>query len=218
MKKITLAFLLIFILAAISSAHQPRLVYDQERITINKPEISKAFYGELKGGPITYKIDSKVPFKLYVGLLVPDLKGVEKDISAKIYFNNRLLFALNGQPFKWKPFYEEFGGDNYYSGPERTIKAAAGSYLIKVFSPDNKGKYVLAVGDKESFPPGEIFHTLIVLPQLKPFFEKSPLTGYFNIIGIFFLIMLITFVLFVALLLGSILFLKKRLLRPGQNI
>jgi hypothetical protein len=62
----------------------------------------------------------------------------------------------------------------------------AGSYEIHVSSPDNQGKYVLAVGAVEAFPLPELIKTYAVLPRLKSeFFEKSPFSAYNNIMGIF---------------------------------
>jgi hypothetical protein len=47
---------LLFLAPAICSAHQPRLA-DSNYIQVVNPEISQAFYGELKGGPTEYIID-----------------------------------------------------------------------------------------------------------------------------------------------------------------
>ncbi|MEA1963902.1 MAG: hypothetical protein U9O41_02095 [Candidatus Aerophobetes bacterium] len=127
-------------------------------------------------------------------------------------------------------YYEEFGGDSYYKGPElrsnpdeeglpRGVDVSEGEYTIRVFSPNNEGKYVLIVGEKEEFPLEEIIHTLIVLPQLKAdFFEKSPLTAYFNLIGLFMAV-------FVGIIIGIIVVVvvivrkmkKRRAMRLTQN-
>jgi hypothetical protein len=50
-----------------------------------------------------------------------------------------------------------------------------GVYRIQVSNVENRGKYVLAVGELEKFPPKVILRTLITLPKLKrDFFGKSP--------------------------------------------
>ena len=42
------------------------------------------------------------------------------------------------------------------------------------------------MGEKEEFPFKEIVQTLFVLPKLKAeFFERSPWTAYFNLVGVF---------------------------------
>jgi len=85
MKKVLLLSLLIglFIVTTVSFGHQPRIV-SEEVTQIENPEVSQAFYAELKGKPDYYQIKSEEPFKLYVGILVPDLEGIDKDVSAEI--------------------------------------------------------------------------------------------------------------------------------------
>lgn len=169
-------------------AHQPRIVGNETAIQVTEPEVSKAYYGELSGSPVVYEIRSSEDFTLYVGLLVPDLPGIDKDVSAEIYRNGTLLVQLDGLAHNWTAFYEPYGGDNYFEGPEYDERVAAGQYLVRVYSPDNAGKYVLAIGKIEAFPPGEMLRTLRALPALKrDFFEKSPLTAYWNRVGLFML-------------------------------
>jgi len=73
----------IFLSATASFAHQPRIV-SEEMTQIENPEVSQAFYTELKGEPDYYQIESEEPFKLYVEILVPDLEGIDKDVSVEI--------------------------------------------------------------------------------------------------------------------------------------
>ncbi len=136
---------------------------------------------------------------------MPDLPAIEKDVSARVYFQDEDFLFLDGLEADWTYFFEEFGGDGYYQGPEVRVEAKEGGYRIEVFSPDNQGKYVLAVGEKEEFPLDETVNTLLLLPQLKSsFFNKSPLTAYFNLIGLFlfipvFVLLVISLVVFFLL-------------------
>ena len=212
MNKVSSLSLLIgfFLLTATSSAHQPRIV-SEEVTQIENPEVSQAFYAELKGEPDYYQIESEESFKLYVGILVPDLEEIDKDISVEISREDlhieeirvknqeeeEVPILLNGLQYEWTRWYEPFGGDWYWEGPElrgnppkeelpEGVQVDEGTYTIKVFSPDNEGKYVLVVGEREEFPLKEIVQTLFVLPQLKAeFFEGSPWTAYFNLVGLF---------------------------------
>ncbi len=223
MNKLSLLSLVIgfFLLATVSFAHQPRIV--SEGVTqIENPEVSQAFYAELKGKPDYYEIKSGEPFKLYVGILVPDLEGIDKDVSAEIsrkYLHVEETSAneheeeapilLNGLQYEWTRWYEPFGGDWYWEGPElrvnppeeelpEGVQVNEGIYTIKVFSSDNEGKYVLVVGEREEFPIKEMVQTLFVLPKLKAeFFERSPWTAYYNLVGLFLTIS-------VAILIGII--------------
>jgi len=122
--------------AASLEAHQPRIV-SESRITVNDPEISKAYYAKLSGSPHVYQISSGKSFELYVNVLVSDIRGQQKDVSAVI---SRLgetaesLAVLDGTTFAWNRYWEEFGRDWYWMGPEFKRRVAAGTYEIRVES------------------------------------------------------------------------------------
>jgi hypothetical protein len=183
----------LFLLAAgISFAHQPRLVDDKSSIEVRNPEISQAFYARLAGKPQTYTIRSDAPLRLYVNILVPNVPGIETDYEAVIFRRadtaDEILARLEGKAYPWRPFYEPFGGDHYKLGPEFDEQVPAGTYVVVVSSPDNQGKYVLAVGKIEKFPPGEMARAIVALPKLKRYLGKSPWTAYFNLSGVFLLV------------------------------
>lgn len=175
----------------VASAHQPRLVESKGIIQVKNPEISQAFYGQLNGTYQDFKIDSAEPFNLYVNVLVPDLPMLRTDMSAEVFRLNSAttsLAVLDGANFAWTQFYEPFAGDSYLKGPEFSQQVGAGQYLVRVFSSNHKGKYALAIGQKEAVL-SEAWNTLKVLPTLKKdFFNKSPWTMFFNYIGLFLLI------------------------------
>jgi len=181
----------IFFMGISASAHQPRLVGNETDVTVKDPEISQAFYGTLIGSSAKYHISSPVPFRLYVSLLVPDIEGVDKDISAAISKEGTDgpytdLSFLDGTQYEWTRYFEDFAGDYYWQGPEKTIDAGAGEYTVMVFSQDNQGKYVFVVGEKESFPLSEMIRTIGVLPALKmDFFGKPWYLAYYNLTGLF---------------------------------
>lgn len=83
-------------------AHQPRLAYN-ENLTIDNakrienPEISQAFYGELKGQPDYYKIDSDKDFNLYVNLVVPDIQGALKIFQLILKLTIQLSCLMQNQ-------------------------------------------------------------------------------------------------------------------------
>ncbi|MEO0115055.1 MAG: hypothetical protein ABIK93_06220 [candidate division WOR-3 bacterium] len=178
----------IVLLFSIIFGHQPRLVLQKDLafnypFYIQNPEISQAFYGELTGSPHYYQINAEKEFKLYLNILVPDIKGARTDFSVEVSKGKEL--NLNGKGFVWQKFFEPFGGDHYLKGPEYEARVEKGEYLIKVYNDDNFGKYVLAVGDIESFPPRAMIQAFFAMPRLKKFFNKSPFTTYFNRIGLY---------------------------------
>ena len=82
------------------------------------------------------------------------------------------IVAADGEAFDWWPWYEGFGKKWYWVGPEvgAEFKSdrvfAAGTYYIRVFNADNAGRYVLAVGDVESFPIDVVVKTVIMMPGI----------------------------------------------------
>jgi len=193
-------------------AHQPRYVFNKgdinEPIIVEKPEISKAYYGKLDGRPAWYKIQNEKEFNLYLNILAPDLNDAQTDFRVEVTKDNSVVFVLEGG--EWERFFEEFAGDSYLRGPELEKIVEAGTYYVTVSNPDNQGRYCLAVGKAESFPPAEIAKTIFVLPRIKKdFFDKSPFTAFFNLVGLFLLIILI----FILLIVFAVFYLIKRLKR-----
>ena len=160
------------------NAHQPRIV-EAETTLIHNPEVSQAFYAK---NPGRFIIDEPEQFDLYVQLLRPKIGEGElnKNIKATITHDNQIE-SLDGNTSEWTFFHEPFANDDYYQGPELKM-SAQGKYIITVEGP---GKYVLVVGQKEEWPLSEIIKTIYTLPTLKRYFEKSPLTAYWNYSGAF---------------------------------
>jgi len=200
-------FIFLFVCLALpffANAHQPRIITGSETVSIENPEISQAFYGIMTGQPANFQIVSEMPFKLYAGVLVPDIEGIDKDVSAEIISleDSTIKILLDGSVHEWEIFHEEFANDWYFNGPEmEETEVPAGTYNIRVYSTDNQGKYVLVVGKIEAFPLDEAIKTILTLPELKKdFFNKSPLTAYFNLIGLFMLIIFVAGLIVIALL------------------
>lgn len=192
MKKITLSiFIFLFLgLAFSASAHQPRIIYSQSGdIQISNPEISQAFYDELKGSPRYYFIDSAKDFSLYINLLVPEEANRKGRYSANVFLvadgKEELTFSMDSSAAEWKEYYESYGRDYYLKGPEIEKQLAAGKYKIEIFSGDNLGKYVLAVGKTEAYDVQSVLNIYWQLPLLKTtFFKTSVLEFFFTPFGI----------------------------------
>lgn len=184
-KFISVTLLVIFLVPAFASAHQPRIT--ESRLTqVPSPEISKAYYGKLSGESDVYIIEASEPFDLYVNVLVPDIEGQKKDVSAVILKNvpvgqgtagSAHVALLDGLKYEWKKFYEPFGADTYWMGPEYKARVEAGQYEIRVWSSNNDSKYSLAIGEIEAFDGKEGINALTIIPKLKStFFAKSPIS------------------------------------------
>ena len=184
-------FILVLSLGAVS-AHQPRLEIgvnssQANPIVIQNPEISQAWYGNLNGQPDYYKINSTKPFELFVNILVPQAPGISSDfVSAQVIDSSGKTIAnLGGNQSSWTPMFEEFGGDYYLQGPTFDQNVSAGTYYIKVYNENNTGKYSLATGAIEAFPPYESLKALITIPLLKEQIFGKPVTSlFFEFVGI----------------------------------
>ncbi|USN54616.1 MAG: hypothetical protein H6765_09015 [Candidatus Peribacteria bacterium] len=149
------------------SAHQPR-VPTGDQIQVTEPEISKAYYSELTGKPHVYTITSEQAFALYLNILTPYSSDADKKLSFRLSNNSdQEGKVFSGSDYQRSRFFEPFGYDSYWQGPEYRTQAAAGTYQIVVFSPNNKSKYVLAIGEKEQFNLQETKQALLLIPKLK---------------------------------------------------
>jgi len=124
-----------------------------------------------------------------VAVLVPAMPLVTKDYTAVVSTGEnggeKVVFTLDRPAAEWTDFFEPVAGDHYWQGPEQRVRVGPGTYLVRVSNPGNRGKYVLAIGERESFPPSEIARVIGVMPKLKRYFGKSPWTAYFNGTGCF---------------------------------
>ncbi len=169
-------------------AHQPNFVSRATRVAVLDPEISKAYYGELPGEPAVYEIRSDRAFTLYVNILAPDIPGARTDFDVEIFKDGALFAVVDSTFLVWPRFYEPYGGDHYFQGPAWRDTVGSGLYEVRVSNPVNRGKYVLAVGDIEEFPPAKALHALVAIPTIKKgFFGKSPWTALDSRVGTFFL-------------------------------
>lgn len=180
---ITFLFSLIFF-PSLALAHQPRLVKSTP-VQVTDPETSKAYYGQLSGKPDVFTITSQKPFALYVNILVPDINGQKKDVTAVLTKNNKQSVAvLGGESSEWKHMWEPFGRDWYWQSSEYKANVEPGEYVVEVFSTNNDSKYSLAIGETENFNFKEIINALNLVPQLKhSFFNESPAGFIFSIFG-----------------------------------
>lgn len=113
-RRLMLLFLLIISIPVL--AHQPRIT-EQTNTNVIDPEVSKAYYAQLKGEPQTYTINATGPFNFYVNILVPDIRGQKKDVTATIFKNGDTthpIAILGGSNAEWRYFFEPFGYDVYW--------------------------------------------------------------------------------------------------------
>lgn len=177
------------LLGGAALAHQPNFVNRATKVTVYDPTVSKAYYGDLPGEPAVYEIRADSFFTLYVNILAPDIPGARTDFVVEVFKDGALFDVLDSTQVDWPPFYEPYGGDDYFKGPALREEVGPGFYEVRVSNPDNRGKYVLAIGELEEFPPSKALHALIAIPTIKKwFFGKSPWSALDSRVGTFFLV------------------------------
>ena len=160
-----------------NSSYPPDAPYE-----IEDPEISKAIYSALSGAPHFYRIQSEEDFDFYSGILAAKIGdcALESKFSFEVLDSDfHLIYLADGENFKWTPWYEEYGKQWYWNGPEigqnfasnRVFKA--GTYYIKVFNNANTGQYILAVGDIEKFSLTDIVGLFFSLGEIESAFWES---------------------------------------------
>jgi len=194
MKKAILSiFIFLFLgLAPNVLAHKPQIIYSQSGdIQISSPDVSQAFYDELKGSSRYYFIDSPKDFDLSINLLVPAFANKTGRYSAKVFSitgdKEQQIMLYDGSKFGWNEYYESFGRDYYLKMSETDLESpiTAGKYKIEVFSENNRGKYVFTIGKKEAFDAQSVLNIYWQLPLLKLiFFKTSVLEFFFTPFGI----------------------------------
>ena len=121
-------------------------------------------------------------FNFYVGLTKPILEDcpLGKTFSFDLLDENFVpIIEMDGSTFEWWPWFEQFARKLYWVSPEmgkyfrHTEEFDAGTYYIRVRNQSNRGNYVLAVGDIESFPVGVMARMLRDLPKINRIFWKN---------------------------------------------
>ena len=160
-----------------NSSYPPDAPYE-----IEDPEISKAIYSTLSGDPHYYRIQSEEDFDFYSGILAAKIGDchLESKFSFEVLDSEfHLLYLADGENFEWTPWYEEYGKQWYWNGPEIGQNFAsnkvfkAGTYYIKVFNDTNTGQYILAVGDIEKFSVTDIVGLFFSMGKIENEFWES---------------------------------------------
>tara|TARA_B110001452_G_scaffold9504_1_gene8157 strand:+ start:233 stop:814 length:582 start_codon:yes stop_codon:yes gene_type:complete len=188
MKKI-LTFITLLMICAYSNAHKPVMNENSSYppdapYEVEEPEISKAIYSTLTGDPHFYRIQSETDFNFYAGILAAKIGecALEEKFSFEVLDSDfHVLFVADGENFEWTPWYEEYGKQWYWNGPEvgknflsdRVFKA--GTYYVRVFNNSNTGQYIMAIGDIEKFSFTDIVGLIFSMGKIEDEFWNPSL-------------------------------------------
>jgi hypothetical protein len=134
---------------------EPTFVTPYQVITISgEPEQQQIFLGELDNAPEMYEIKSKTDFTLTAEIRSIPGETAKPDFSGIIVRQKEVLGVeevarMKATDSAWTPVRDKVTGLVYQSGPFFSQKVKAGTYHIEVSTPNNAGKYMLVVGDKD---------------------------------------------------------------------
>ena len=127
-----------------------------EVITIQNPEIEQLILGELTDAPEMFEIVSEVPFTLTAEIrAVPNTSGANlPQLGGIIILQKEIrgveeVARLNASDAAWTVVTDPESGLVYQAGPYFSEPVPAGTYRIEVSSPNNKGKYLLLIGNQK---------------------------------------------------------------------
>ena len=167
-------------------------------VLVSDHQISWAAYESLSQSKEVgyYRFDARAGEEIYASLLIPKIErlrdfdpglaligpGLDSNAEVSAGTENSLdLRAEEGLILKTysgnedKVFFEPFTQTTYWERQGlRRNAPETGTYHIAVFHPDgNTGKYVLAIGDKEVFGPGDILELPATWWKVRIFTERE---------------------------------------------
>ena len=169
------------LLATPAHAAMPEVIIQEslsDITSIKDPTRAQTFYGNLVDFPHTYQIVATKPFHLFVQIKVPDIDSSTNNLFGIIIKEptgkGRVeeIVRLKGQEASWESSFDWWSMDSYRMGPIFDQDLGPGTYRIEVSTPDNREKYVLAVGTQNELS-FDYFEAIRRLMEEKVFFEKS---------------------------------------------
>lgn len=221
MKKRYLLLLALLFFPLLTSAFQPRIIDQAIVVKVENPSVAQLFYGELTGSSALYTIELKEKQELHIELLVPKIKDIDMDVSAYLFKmvdrKEEIINRLSGKKHTWTEYYEELTANEYWQGPELTQTLEAGDYMVRVYSDDNAGKYVFAVGQEYEFTPASIVRAVVTMPGLKEFFGKQLWEAYLNVLGLYVAGFFVGVYIILMIVLKILKFIKKLFTRKKDD-
>lgn len=149
-----------------------------EVISINDPLVSQLFYGTLEGVPHTYTFTLLEPAQFRAVIMMPDvteptiLQGI---IVRKAERGVTEVVRMSTDDASWEKKRRGSTGDVDRVGPSFEETLDAGTYILEISTPDNRGsRYVLEIG-----PPASGLGKYLISPStlidLKRHHDTSPL-------------------------------------------
>jgi hypothetical protein len=178
--------ILFFAAATVSLAYNPIIAEPPEPYVVipieGDPYVQKEYLGTLADFPDMYELTSEVAFTLQVkvrqrasaeapfGLIVVRQNDDDGGVTEVVRLSEPLT--------AWKEVSDSTLGIKFLEGTTLSREVTPGTYRIEVSSPDNKGEYMLLVGDEPARTG--FFSTLADVYTIQRHFGYTPLHMLFS--------------------------------------
>lgn len=193
MKRLIVALLLFSIAPFFVSAYVPGFV-SKEGVVVNEPLRANRFFGELHEESAVFRFSLKEGGIIYLNLMTPvSVDGGGKFDAVIVNESAGTVTAvLEAGALAWQSYRDTSIGEDFLRGPELNMTVPAGEYRIVVTSQGNIGKFVLQIGQDESFSIGDYFALYKMGPTLKRvFFDSARFSFFTSIVGFSFTLLFV---------------------------
>ncbi len=164
------------------------------------------YFGELSDFPHTYTFTVASTTNLTASVLLPKNTeiGAGFDVGMLLVKKARRgvseVARTNGRGADWETLVVKSTGDSYHFGPVIEVVLDEGEYMLEVQTPDNRGKYVLVLGEGNPLRRLSYPQSLSYIIEVKNFNEVGKhtllLSPYFYLPITLFSIKIVTFFVF----------------------
>ena len=150
------------------AVRQPRVVDGEVVTEVNNPDIAQDFFGVLSGEPEFFLFSLKTEQELYLSLRTMDIADAVTDIAGSLMKEDgEIIVELDGTTVDWTPANDPTTAVTYLHGPETRITVSPGDYLFGVSSLGSDVPYILAVGETEVDPGGDVVSAIGTLAAVR---------------------------------------------------
>ncbi len=185
-------------------------------VSITSLEQSQYFFDTLAGSPRPYLFELSQPAELKAFLMVPAASNQNGRYSFRLFLvgatEERQILAADAAAAEWQETYDALMREYFLKGPEVNQQLEPGKYRLEVYSAENVGKYVLALGDKDAYTLNSLLPFYWQIPQLKMrFFETSILEFFLTPFSLAIAVLVGVLLILIALINYLVAYIKERI-------
>ncbi len=188
MKRLAIALFFLSSAPLFAFAYVP-VFASKEGVMVSEPIRAHRFFGELLEESAVFRFSLKEGGIIYLNLMTPASVNSSGKFDAVIVNESAgtVTAILEAGALDWQSYRDPYIGEDFIRGPELNMSVPAGEYRVVVTSPGNVGKFVLQIGQEESFSIGDYFALYKMGPTLKrDFFETTQISFFTSVVGFSF--------------------------------